>query len=303
MASNQAQGPNPLRVRAGHAASLTKCFKSVFQLISRKGPIESAIELQQKLSKRYDAYLENHYWCLATCPDREKDLLDSHASYEQQHIHVSASLREYVNQVSQILQADPQSGPHPVSSPPFTISECESHHSSRFSRQATLIPFTKSRSHRTSQVSSSRSEKLMEARVQAEVARQRVHQIKSLQEMRRRRQALDDEIELAETEHKLQELNTELSVRQREEVREQLGSDYESDDEREDVTQPSKFETDQPITSAKSTFVSTKEALRNKHPQTLADAQGKEVPWARLSKMQQSVPSSAPVEGALRCFG
>ena len=56
--------------------------------------------------------------------------------------------------------------------------------------------------------------------------------------MKKRQQQLNDEIKLQKSVNKLEELNTEVTIRQQEEVRLELGSDYESDEEREDVTQP-----------------------------------------------------------------
>ena len=45
-------------------------------------------------------------------------------------------------------------------------------------------------------------------------------------------------MELQESVNKLEELNAEVTVRQQEEFRRELRSDYESDEELEDVTQP-----------------------------------------------------------------
>ena len=62
-----------------------------------------------------------------------------------------------------------------------------------------------------------------------------------------RRKQLQQDIELAQQLHKMEELNAEVELRQREEVRLDMGSDYESDDEREDVT---KLNTDKTPTHA-----------------------------------------------------
>ena len=56
-------------------------------------------------------------------------------------------------------------------------------------------------------------------------------------EAAKRQKQLEDEIEMQESVNKLEELNAEVVIRQQEEVRNELGSDYESDGEREDVTQ------------------------------------------------------------------
>ena len=54
-------------------------------------------------------------------------------------------------------------------------------------------------------------------------------------EAAKRQKQLEDEIEMQESVNKLEELNAEVVIRQQEEIRNELGSDYESDGEREDV--------------------------------------------------------------------
>ena len=223
MASPQAQGPNVNRSRAGYLGALTKLYKSVDQLVSSNAPIEDAVDSLNRINARYAKYLESHDLCVVTNPESNAELQVSHDMAQQEHDEVCVLLQAYI------------SGCAKPTTPPI-----RSLFTSRASSRKRSAKPAASQGSRPapSQVSSVRSEKLIEAKVQAEVTKRRIEQLKAIQEMKKRQQQLNDEIELQESVNKLEELNAEVTIRQQEEVRRELGSDYESDEEREDVTQP-----------------------------------------------------------------
>ena len=81
---------------------------------------------------------------------------------------------------------------------------------------------------------------LKQRQVQLDVERQqreldqRQRELKEEAELRK--QELENEIQLKRQKHEMENLENELRLREREEIRQELGSDYDSDDDREDVT-------------------------------------------------------------------
>ena len=248
--------PDPMRSRAGYLSSLSKLYTSISELIQSNGSTDEASDLQYKLIARYTAYLESHELALASAPEKEDSMLKSHDHNEERYKRVLAELEVYVIE-----------GPKPEES---------LHAASLFSRRSgTRKPAsTSKRSHdRGSQASRANSDRMSEARVQAKLQLLKAQQLKAIHEKEMRQQQLEAETELRRREeesrrseedakrrqedaqaalrrkqlqqdiefqqqmNKVAELNAEVEIRQREAVRLDIGSDYESDDEREDVTQ------------------------------------------------------------------
>ena len=205
--------------------------KSCPSTIKARSPTTTGVcesgALLNRINTRYTRYLESHELCLATTASGNEDLTASHETTETEHNQVVDKLQAYI--------AESAKPPTP------RIGSLFSSRSS--SRNLQLKSLFRGSRCSPSQVSSTRSEKLIEARVQAELTKKRSEQLKAVQEMKqhkyeleleaaKRQKQLEDEIEMQESVNKLEELNAEVVIRQQEEIRNELGSDYESDGER-----------------------------------------------------------------------
>ena len=296
---------HPVRQRAGYLSALSKLYKTVQRLVDMQGSIEDAIELQGKLHDRYTKYLASHENALASVPEREASLNASHVDIEKRHREAADLLQAYIDDGEK--------------------TERSMHVRSLFSSTSSIAETarsasTKHSSRRSSRSNMSNSDRLSEARVQAELAKANIAQQRALletlkkkraverdaarhllefeqqaaqrksemeQEAARRqfeideqrreaarkqfeldeqkrirdeelkqkdiqRRQLQEEIEREEQEleeaietqrqiDKYERLRDEIKIREREELRLTLGSDYESsDDECDDITQPNK---------------------------------------------------------------
>ena len=293
---------HPVRRRAGLLSALTKVHTAVFRLIDSGGSTDEAREIQQKLEDRYTTYLECHETALVEVPERETSLNTSHFDIDQRHQDIAEQLQVYIDDgIKTERSLHVRSLFSSKSSSAGTAKSVSNKHSSRRSSRSV--------------VSQAKSDRLSEARVQAEIAKANVQQQRALQETQQKklaaereavrqriefeRQAAQEKIDMEreaarrqleldeqtkeaarrqlelneqkrlrdeeikrkdiqrrllqeETERQQRELEEELEtqrqlaeyerrraevkIREREEMRSALGSDYESDDEREDVT-------------------------------------------------------------------
>ena len=221
-----------------------------------------AVAAQKALHHRYMSYLESHELALASIPDPESLVL-SHTATVERHSKYCDVLLTYIETL-EVLPA-PSTPSHSDassqatrSSPSHSRASKSSHATvlvaqSSFSRKSQSVRSTRSlTTRRSSQVSRSSSTKLSEARVQAELAKKQMARMKDLQELERQKDEIEIEadrkkkqmaatIALTEQAHKIQALEEEVELREKEVVREELGSDFESEDEeRPDVTQVNK---------------------------------------------------------------
>ena len=260
MASSQAQEPDPFRSRAGYLAALTRCYNGARELLPTNPTPDQVTQTQDKLSERYYAYLESHHACVATYPEREDELNASHKQCKQQHQDVLAALQAYLDSLTpQVMDSR---------SLISRVSTMQSKSRASTKRTKSKAPTRVGRSS-ASQVSRAGSERLAEARIQAQLAKKRMEQMQTLQEIERRKQEthqdierrrqetkqeierrkqeaeqemererrrIEDETELKRQSIALEQLQAEVSIREREQVRSELGSDYESSDEEVDVT-------------------------------------------------------------------
>ena len=88
---------HPVRRRAGYLSALSKLYKSIQRLIDMEGSTEDALELQEKLNVRYAKYLESHETALASQPEREVSLNESHLDIEKRHREAAELLQTYLD--------------------------------------------------------------------------------------------------------------------------------------------------------------------------------------------------------------
>ena len=239
-----AQATNAFRRRAGHLSALVKGFTAARDVMQNDGSIEEALEMVDKLNDIYKAYLESHELAMETndSPSREQTLIDSFTRYERRCDQVLDELNEFIHD-----------GTKP--DPSVHNSIRASSRSSMRTANTTILSVNRSQTSSTSQA------RLSEARVQAELAKADVESLRKLQEAQqeklqfereeaqrrlkldeetaRRREVINNQIEMQRKVSEFEKLQTEVKIREREEMRLTLGSDYESsDEERDDVTQP-----------------------------------------------------------------
>ena len=154
---------HPVRRRAGLLSALAKLYASVRNLIETDGSTEEALAIQQKLDERYTAYLESHENALVAVPEREISLNTSHIDIEQRHQQAVEMLQAYIDDGSK--------------------SERSLHMRSLFSSRSSNAETVKTISNKHSSRRSSRSgasqvksDRLSEARVQAELAKTNIAQ-------------------------------------------------------------------------------------------------------------------------------
>ena len=171
-------------------------------LLDSEGSTEDAYILQQKLTERYDAYLESQEMAMVSVPDREETLTSTHITNEQRH-----------QQAVDMLQAYLDDG---------TRSEKSLHLKTLFSSgssRASVVPRKKSLApnrYGGSQASKAKSDsRLSEARVQAQIAKRNVEQFKALREAQQKK--LDMEREAARQQMELEQLEGRKRLERKEE--------------------------------------------------------------------------------------
>ena len=200
--SQPGRNVDPLRRRAGLFSALAKLYAAVQNLLDSEGSTEDAYILQQKLTERYDAYLESQETAIVAAPDREETLTSTHITNEQRH-----------QQAVDMLQAYMDDG---------TRSEKSMHIKGLFSSGSSRISVVSKPKHSGpnryggSQVSKARSDsRLSEARVQAQIAKRNVEQFKAMREAQQRK--LDLEREAARQQIELEQLESRKRMERKEE--------------------------------------------------------------------------------------
>ena len=270
---------HPARRRAGFLSALSKLYSKILRLIETDGTTEEALELQQKLQERYEKYSESHEVALASLPERESSLNASHLDVDRRHLEISEQLQAYIDDGTKTERS----------------MHVKSLFSSRSSKASTYKTVSNKQSSRRSSYSrQSNSDRLSEARIQAELAKKNIEQQKALQEAQqqklkaereaarkkleferhatqkkaemdheaarrqmeldrlvaqrillqeeteRQHRELEEEMETQRQIAEYEKLRAEVRIREREEMRSELGSDFESSDEEveRDVTKP-----------------------------------------------------------------
>ena len=267
---------DPVRSRAGFLSALSKTYTAVRRLIDTEGSTEDALQLQQKLDGRYTAYLEAHENALVAVPERENSLNASHIDVDQRHQEAVDQLKAYIDDGTKTERSlhvrSLFSSRLSNAGPAKTTSKTQSSRSSgcshvskvdRLSEARVQAELAKKRVEQQRVLQEAQQKKLaverettrqrleferQAAERRAELDREAARRQMELEEQARQRRILQEETERQhqeleeemETRRQLAEyekLRAEVQIREREELRSTLGSDYESsDEERDDVT-------------------------------------------------------------------
>jgi hypothetical protein len=264
---------NPKRVRAGHLSQLTRLYKEVNRLILSDGTAEEVRFMRKRIEEQYLLYLESHEETVADNPELEQAYLDAHNRNEARHQLVLDNIDAYLQDGSKPDDSDIESY-HDASalSIPGTVSVASSSvASSRNSKRTassrlrshasgrktpSAAPTIRSLERSSKATSQAKSDRISEARVQAELQELRAKQMSTIHEMEEKQRLFEIErethrlkmelqqqkfahdLERERQQSKVNELKAEVQLRQREVIRSEIGSDYGSDAEREDVTRP-----------------------------------------------------------------
>ena len=163
---------HPVRQRAGYLSALSKLYKTVQRLIDTEGTSEDALVLQEKLYHRYTKYLESHEVALASMPERESSLNESHRDMGKRHHEAAEQLKTYIDDVNKTKRS-------------MRVRELFSAKSS-LARTAKTAS-TKHSSRRSASGRMSNSDRLNEARVKAELAKKTWSSIVRLRKLTKRR--------------------------------------------------------------------------------------------------------------------
>ena len=201
----------PVRQRAGYLSALSKTYSAIRRLIETGGSTDEALELQTKLRERYEKYLKCHEAALVAVPEREESLNASHINVDQRHLEVEEQLQAYINDGNK--------------------SEKSLHVGSLFSSRTSVAASSKRSSRKTGRSvvsqAKSNSDKLSEARIQAQLAKSNVEQQRLIQEAQQQklmaeretaRQKREFEIQAAEKKREMER----DAARQKMEYEEQL---------------------------------------------------------------------------------
>ena len=167
-----------MRQRAGYLSALSKLYKSIQRLVDIEGSTEDALELQEKLNVRYAKYLESHETALASQPEREVSLNESHLDIGKRHREAAELLQTYLDDGNKSERS-------------MLVQNLFSSKSSLAGTFKTAS--TKHSSKRSSCSRMSNSDRLSEARIQAELAKKNAEQQQLMQEAHQKRLAVERE--------------------------------------------------------------------------------------------------------------
>ena len=147
------------------------CIKPLQDLIETEGTSEDALELQGKLHDRYTKYLESHETALASVPEREDSLKGlSCIDIEKRHREASDLLQEYIDDGNKTERS-------------MQVRELFTSKSLLTETRKNCNCFNKTKSSKRSSHSRiSNSDRLSEARIQAELAKKSAEQQQLMQE-------------------------------------------------------------------------------------------------------------------------
>ena len=212
--------------RTAQVKALRQCCERIDSLLTQRGQREEAVSLREELDQRNEQYMDAHSEAITLKgnPDAYKK---KHEDMLQRHQEYAIMLDDYIEDC-RIESRD-------------SASKSPAGEGSAKSKAATRSVRTRtSQSKRTSYVSMTSSVRLAEVRVQEKLERKRLAQLKQIQAMEQQKKDLEDAIAIAEQTHKVENLTEEARLLEQEEIRRELGSDYESDEEdddgRQDVT-------------------------------------------------------------------
>ena len=282
---------DPIRRRAGLLSALVKLYVNAQKLMDKGGSTEEAQQLHDKLYERYTRYLESHEIALATYPDRDEALIESHVRSEQRHQQLVDSLEVYivdgtkpddlkslhaaslfsVRSKKSVAQSCPALRKHSAETA-SRVSQAKSTTISETRVQAALakrrfalqqaeqaelqkkIDFERDVARQHRELDKRRDEAEARERKLKEEAEARERQLQEESERRKReldqrqrelqeeaelhKRELENAMQLKKQRDDMEILQTELRLREQEEIRGELGSDYESDNDRGDVTRP-----------------------------------------------------------------
>ena len=262
--------------RLAKVNAIRRDCENIDALMPHRGRLEAAVLLRDKLAKNYESYVIAH--------DAAVQQKGSAAAYQKTHEEATRLYKEY----SVLLDGYVKDCRTPASHKSTeSRDQCSKSIASRKTtttrKTAAQSEHTRaSKSRHTSYVSISSSARLAQVRVQEKLEQKRLEQLKQVQAMEKQQQVLalqqkdlENAIAVTEQTHRLESLAEEAHLLQLEEVRSQLGSDYESDDEdpaRADVTK-------QPTTT---------KAVGTGH----AAARGKEVPRVSCTPSEKTAPTT-----------
>ena len=169
---------HPARRRAGFLSALSKLYSKIRRHVESEGSTEEALELQQKLQERYAKYLECHEEALVAVPEREMSLNASHVDVDHRHLEVAELLQTYIDDGNRTERS-------------MHVRSMFSSTSSKTSTYKTVSRNPSSR--RSSRSHMSKSDRLSEARVQAELAKTSMEQRQILQEAEQKKLAAERE--------------------------------------------------------------------------------------------------------------
>ena len=176
--SQPKQDVHPVRRRAGYLSALSNYTKTVARHVETEGTSEDALELQGKLHDRFTKYLESHETALASVPEREDSLKASHVDIETRHRKASDLLQNYIDDGTKTERS-------------MCVRELFSSKSSLAETVKTAS--TRRSSKRSSYSRMSNSDRLSEARIQAELAKKNAEQQQLMEEAHQRRLAVERE--------------------------------------------------------------------------------------------------------------
>ena len=188
---------HPVRRRAGYLSALSKLYKSVQRFVDIEGSTEDALELQEKLNVRYTRYLESHEAALAAVPERQASFNESHLDIEKRQREIAEQLQTYLDDGNKTEKS----------------MHMQNLFSSTSSRAGTTRSVsTKHSSRRSSCSHMSKSDRLSEARVQAELAKTNLEQYRVLQEAQQKKLAVEREASRKQLEFERQEAERKLEM-------------------------------------------------------------------------------------------
>ena len=227
--------------RSARVNAIRRDCDKIDALMPLRGRLDQAVSLRAKLALHYREYVEAH--------EAAVEQKGNGAAYQKTHEEVTRRHKEYTVLIDGYID---ECNSEPVTEP-VSRDQCSKSTSSRISASTrkTAAPSERTRASRSKQstyISISSSARLAQVRVQEQLGKKRLEQLKEIQAMQRKKtlmalqqQDLENEIAVTEETHRLESLAEEAHLLQLEEVRSQLGSDYESEDEdpaRADVTKP-----------------------------------------------------------------
>ena len=175
MASQQAQGPDPLRSRSAFIGGLTKLYNEIDHMIKGTASLAEAQSAQKALTFRYSKYIESHDLALAASTGPHDPICLSHNTESKRYSDYSEVILAYIQSLEETPSQSELPPPSESSSPSHSQSSKTSHATVVAQSQPAASHKSQSvrstRSHttrRSSQVSKSSSARLSEVRVQAE---------------------------------------------------------------------------------------------------------------------------------------